>query len=381
MTEKMLDHYLTASTDAAAHLQDSGPEAEAAHAWLMAERSNLLAATRCAAAEGYSNHAWQLAISFWHFLGRNHTGDPIELLERGLAAARDTAEGGEGLLTTLLALAHWSAGHTSRAFDLLTASAKQQDNTESHAHTLALLGLMHLQRGAHVQAAQHAQAAFDELASLSPIGVDAKIITFWTRGVVRDLEGEHESALAYLRTGYAGCEELGQLSPNDHVLTALARCLITLGASEEALGHLEQARELRQRIGDREGEAETLVLIGAARRSSGHAHDALEPLGTAVTLLDDDTRLQAHARIELGRTLAALGSKTEAIGQYELALTVAGQGDHLHEQAQAHHELARMLSDDDPRTAQEHHQGAAELSTRLDLTCPKSLPHLRPAGW
>jgi DNA-binding SARP family transcriptional activator/tetratricopeptide (TPR) repeat protein len=374
MTEKMLDHYLNSVTDAAARL-DNGDRA--AHAWLVAERGNLLAATRCAAAEGHSNYAWQLAISVWHVLGRNLGGDPIELLEQGLAAARETAEGGEGLLRTLLALAHWSAGHTSRAHDLLTASAEQQDNTESHAHTLALLGLMHLQRGDHTRAAREAQAAFDELADLarlSPLGIDAKIITFWIRGVVCGLRDEHDAALAYLRTAYAACVELGQLSPNDHVRTALARCLIELGAREEARRHLAEARNLRQRIGDRAGEAETLVLIASA----GRPEDALEPLRAAVTMLDDDARLQAYARIELGRSLAAIGDDTEAVRQYEHALALAVQGDHRHEQAQAHCELGSALAGD---VAAEHRREAAAIAARLGLARPKSLPHLRPAGW
>jgi DNA-binding SARP family transcriptional activator/tetratricopeptide (TPR) repeat protein len=373
MTEKMLDHYLTAITDAAARLENGD---QAARAWLVAERGNLLAATRCAAAEGHDNYAWQLAISFWHVLGHNLGGDPIELLEQGLVAARETAEGGEGLLRTLLALAHWSAGHTSRAYDLLTASTEQQDNTESHAHTLALLGLMHLQRGDHTRAAQQAQAAFDELAELgclSPLGIDAKIITFWIRGVVLGLRGEHETALAFLRMAYAACEELGQLSPNDHVLTALARCLVSLGARDEALHHLVQARDLRQRIGDRAGEAEALVLIASA----GPPADALEPLHAAVAMLDDDARLQAYARIELGRALAALDDHAEAVRQHELALTLAVRGDHLHEQAQAHRELGLL----DSATARQHRQQAAAIAARLGLDRPKSLPHLRPAGW
>ncbi|MFD8495675.1 BTAD domain-containing putative transcriptional regulator [Amycolatopsis sp. NPDC059657] len=376
MTEKMLDHYMTAVTEAASHLENTGTEAEAARAWLLAERGNLLAATRSAAAEGFSDYAWQLAISFWHFVGRNLADDPIELLERGLAAARETAEGGEGLLSTLLALAHWSAGHTSRAFDLLTASAKQHDNTEAHAHTLALLGLIHLQRGAHDQATHHAQAAFDELdglAQLSPLGIDAKIITFWTRGVVHGLKGEHEASLTYLRTAYALCEELGQLSPNDHVLTALARSLIALDAADEALGHLRQALVLRQRIGDRAGEAETLILIGAAHRVAGRSSEAMEPLRAAVAMLDD-ARLQAYARIELGRALEHGASE-----EFEAALALAVQGDHLHEQAQAHRELARVLGD--PRLAEQHELAAAAISARLNLKCPASLPNLRPAGW
>jgi DNA-binding SARP family transcriptional activator/tetratricopeptide (TPR) repeat protein len=380
MTERMLDHYLAAVTDAAARFETGGPRAEAAHAWLRAERGNLLAATRRAAAEGYGTHAWRLATSFWHLLGRDLGSDPIELLEQSLAAARETAEGGEGLLSTLLALAHWSAGHPSRAYDLLTASAKQPENSESHAHTLALLGLMHLQRGDHARAAKHAQAASDELAGLarlSPLGIDARIITCWTRGVARWLDGEYKTALAFLRTAYAGCEELGQLSPDDHVLTALARCLITLGAVDEALGHLRQARDLRQRIGDREGEAEALVLIGTAQRAAGRADDAVEPQRAAVTMLDDDTRLHAHARIELGRTLAALGRETEAVEHHAFALTLAVQGEHLHEQAQAHHELARTHTGE----AEEHRRAAAEIATRLGLEHPKSLPHLRPAGW
>ncbi|RSD10305.1 AfsR/SARP family transcriptional regulator [Amycolatopsis eburnea] len=367
MTERMLKHYLTAITEAAARIEDNGPGAEAARAWLTAERANVLAATRCAAAEGQGGYAWQLAISLWHVLCRNFAGDAIALLEQGLTAARATAEGGEDLLRTLLALAHWSAGHTARAHDLLTTSAEHRENTESHAHTLALLALMHLQRGAHAQAAEHAQTAFDELAelpALSPLGIDATIITHWTRGVVRWLDGSHEAALAHLRTACSLCDDLGQLSPNDHVHTALARCLIELSAADEALVHLRQARELRQRIGDRAGEAEALTLIGTAHRALGHPAEALKSHRVAVTLLDDDTRLEAHARIELGRTLAALGNPAEAARQHELALAIAVRGDHLQEQAQAHDELARTHGGDDSREA-DPQAGSTCLKTLL----------------
>jgi DNA-binding SARP family transcriptional activator/tetratricopeptide (TPR) repeat protein len=384
MTEKMLDHYLTAITEAAACIEENSSGAGAARVWLLAERANVLAATRCAAAEGQGGYAWQLAISLWHVLGRDLAGDSIELLEHGLAAARETAEGGEDLLRTLLALAHWSAGHTARARDLLTTSAMQREKTESHAHTLALLALMHLHRGAHAQAAQHAQAAFDELAELaelSPLGIDAKIITHWTRGVVQWLEGAPETALAHLRSAYALCGDLGQLSPNDHVLTALARCLIELSAADEALDHLRRACELRRRIGDRDGEAEAWTLIGAAHRAMGDAGTALKSQRTAMTLLDDGSRLRVCARLELGRTLAALGDGTEAARQHELALAVAVRGGHLREQAQAHDELARTYTGSSPGEARKHRQAAADLAVRLGLTCPKSLPHLRPAGW
>jgi DNA-binding SARP family transcriptional activator/tetratricopeptide (TPR) repeat protein len=384
MTEKMLDHYLTAITEAAACIEENSPGTGAARVWLLAERANVLAATRYAAAEGQGGYAWQLAISLWHVLGRDLAGDSIELLEHALAAARETAEGGEDLLRTLLALAHWSAGHTARAYDLLTTSAMQRENTESHAHTLALLALMHLHRGAHAQAAQHAQTAFDELADLaelSPLGIDAKIITHWTRGVVQWLEGSPETALAHLRTAYALCGDLGQLSPNDHVLTALARCLIELSAADEALGHLHRACELRHRIGDRDGEAEALTLIGAAHRAMGDAGTALKSQQTAMTLLDDGSRLRVYARLELGRTLAALGDGTEAVRQHELALAIAVRGGHLREQAQAHDELARIYTGNNPGEARKHQQAAADLAVRLGLKCPKSLPHLRPAGW
>ncbi len=383
MTERMLDHYLAAVAAATARLDDGSADAEAAHAWLTAEKNNLLAATRCAAAEGLSDYAWRLAVSFWRFLGRDLAGDPIELLEQGVSAAREAADGGEAMLNTLLALAHWSAGRVSLAHDLLMASARRERNTEFHAHSLALLGLMSLRGGDHAGAEEYAERAaaeLDKLPGLSPLGLDARIITYWTRGVNRVLRAENDAALPYLRAAHAGCEELGQASPNDHVVTALARCLIALGDHEEALGHLRQVRELRQRIHDKEGEAEVLTLMGTALRGSGHAGDALE-LQRAAALLDDDTRLQAYARIELGRTLAALGRTAEAIGQYELALTVADKGHHLHEQAQAHGELARALAPADPRTARHHDRIATDLRVRLDLRHPLSLPHLRPAGW
>ncbi|MBT3154269.1 tetratricopeptide repeat protein [Streptomyces sp. CHD11] len=384
MIERMLDHYLAAVAAATARLDDGSADSAAAHSWLTAEKSNLLAATRCAASEGHSDYAWRLAISFWRFLGRDLAGDPIELLEQGVSAAREAADGGEAMLNTLLALAHWSAGRVSLAHDLLTASARTEENTEFHAHSLALLGLMRLRGGDHTGAEEYAERAYAELEklpALSPLGLDAKIITFWTRGVNRVLRAENQAALPYLRSAYAGCEELGQASPNDHVVAALARCLIALGDHEEALGHLRQVRELRHRIKDQEGEAEALTLMGTAQRASGHAEQALELQRVAVALLDNDTRLQVSARIELGRTLAALGRTADAIGQYDLARTLADEGHHLHEQAQAHSELARALDSTDPRTARQHDRTAADICVRLDLHQPMSLPHLRPAGW
>ncbi|WP_371101011.1 tetratricopeptide repeat protein, partial [Streptomyces sp. PU_AKi4] len=151
-----------------------------------------------------------------------------------------------------------------------------EGNTEFHAHSLALLGLMRLRGGDHAGAEEYAERAYAELGKLpglSPLGLDAKIITHWTRGVNRVLRAENHAALPYLRAAHAGCEELGQASPNDHVVTALARCLIALGDHEEALGHLRRVRELRQRIHDKEGEAEALTLMGTALRASGHAGD------------------------------------------------------------------------------------------------------------
>ncbi|MFD7812875.1 ATP-binding protein [Streptomyces sp. NPDC059785] len=385
MVKRMLDHYLATATDATARLgTGTGPETATAHAWLTAERSNLLAATRCATAEGHSDYAWRLAVVLWRFLARNLAGDSIELLEQGVSAARETADGGELLLNTLLALAHWSAGHTSAAHELLAASAKSRGSTEFHAHALALLGLMLLRRGALDAAQEHAEQAFAELAeltALSPLGLDAKIITCWTRGVVRGLRGEHQAALPYLREAYASCAELGGLAPNDHVLTALARCLILLGDHDEAFGHLEQSLVVRRAIGDREGEAEALVLLGAVQRLRGNPEDAVRTQRSAVHMLHGDPRLQACARIELGATLTALGETATAIHEYEAALALAVQGRHSHERARALHQLAQTLRVDDPKTAERHQRRATEITTELGVQHETSLPHLRPAGW
>ncbi|MGW7621639.1 AfsR/SARP family transcriptional regulator [Streptomyces antimycoticus] len=385
MIERMLDHYLRLAAEALACLEDNDvPDPGVAQAWLMAERGNLLAATQCAAADGRSGYAWRLAMVLWRFLSRNLAGDSAQFLEQGLSAAQEAVDGGEAMSNTLLALAHWSSGRVSLAYDLLATSAQSHGNPESCAHALGLLGLVHLSRGTHTAAEDHAEQAFDtleELASLSPLGLDAKIIAYWTCGVVRGLRGQYEAALACLRAAYVTCEELGQLSPNDHVLTALARYLIALEAYEEALNYLGQARGLRQRIGDRVGEAEALILIGVAQRALGDTEHALRSQCSAVQTLDGDSRLQAYARIELGRTLSVLGHRTEAIQQYEISLALAVQGNHLHEEAQAHSLLAQMLATNDRLMAHRHDQTAAEISAQLDLQHPTSLPHLRPAGW
>ncbi|AXG81813.1 AfsR/SARP family transcriptional regulator [Streptomyces paludis] len=386
--ERMLGHYLTAVTECAV-LGGAGRAADAGthrtRRWLAAEKANVLAATRYAASQGRDEYAWRLAVMLWRSLARDPASDSVASLEQGLSAAREAADGGEALLSTLLALAHWSAGRSRLARDHLAAAATLYDDPESRAHVLALLGLVHLSHGAHTAAEEHAERAFaalGKLGSLSPLGLDAKIITYWTRGVVRGVRGEDESALAYLRAAHAGCGELGnQISPDDHVLTALARCLLALGGHEEARGHLERARDVRRRIGDRTGEGEVLVLLGMARLAQGHPDDAAATQRSALRMLAGDDRLQAYARIELGRTLAASGQPGAAVEEYGRALELAARGGHLHEEAHAHHELARALTAVDPPAAEGHHRAAAEIFTRLGVRSRMPLPHLRPAGW
>ncbi len=378
---RMLDHYVTTITEALKH-----PD-PAAEAWLASEHSNLLAATRCAAANGQTGGAWQLAVALWRLLTRGPAHDVVDLLEHGLSGLRDSSEGGEAVLATMLAVAHWSAGRRSLARKQLEDAVQAHEDTESRARTLAMLSLVHLDGGDYGAAWEHAQLAMAELAGLtelSPLGVNTQTMSCLTQGVIQGLRGNDASALEFLRAAHHTCEQLGdRLSPTDHVLTELARCLTTLGDVDEAAALLQQARSIRKRIGDRIGEAEAIALLGAVRRAQGHYAEAAALGRSAVDMLTDQPRPAACALLELGHTLAEDDAATadEATEVYRQALHLAVTAQQPHEEALALQALATTLAPTDPHTAQRYRERATGILAQLGVSGRMTRPHLRPGGW
>ncbi|WEH37867.1 tetratricopeptide repeat protein (plasmid) [Streptomyces sp. AM 4-1-1] len=86
------------------------------------------------------------------------------------------------------------------------------------------------------------------------------------------------------------------------------------GRPEEAVGHLEQARTLRERTGDPRGIALSDVLLGQVHLGRGDAAAAVDTLATArAALIEvDDPHDAARALAWLGRAYSAAGRHDEA---------------------------------------------------------------------
>ncbi|MEV0501781.1 tetratricopeptide repeat protein [Streptomyces spectabilis] len=244
---------------------------------------------------------------------------------------------------------------------------------------------MHLDGADYDAAWDHAQLAAAELAGLtelSPLGLDTKTISCLTRGMIQGLRGNEASALEFLRAAHGTCEQLGdRLSPTDHVLTALARCLTARGDIDEAAALLQQARAIRNRISDRAGEAETIALLGAVRRAQGNLPEAAALGRSAVDMLTDQPRLAVCALMELGRTLTAGDAADEAVAVYRRALHLAVMAQQPHEEALALQALADALAPTDLHAAQRHTAKAAGILSRLGVSGQMPRPRLRPSGW
>jgi tetratricopeptide (TPR) repeat protein len=95
---------------------------------------------------------------------------------------------------------------------------------------------------------------------------------------------------------------------------------LTLGYTQKAMEHYDQALPLWRSAGNRVGEANALLMLGAIHGSLGENQQALDYLnrGSQIAREANDRRGEAHAMIYLGKLYIELG-------EYEKALDFFGQ--------------------------------------------------------
>ncbi|MBZ3908425.1 MULTISPECIES: tetratricopeptide repeat protein [Streptomyces] len=112
----------------------------------------------------------------------------------------------------------------------------------------------------------------------------------------------------------ASARERGDARGEAQALHELGATAYEAGRPEEAVGHLEQARTLRERREDRRGVALTDILLGQVQLSRGDAAAAVEVLAAARAALVevDDPHDAARALAWLGRAYSMTGRHDEA---------------------------------------------------------------------
>ena len=282
--------------------------AERALAWCEQERTNLVAATRQAAAHGLHDIAWKLPVAMKVCLDRlGYRAESLATHHIALASARKLGDrrGEAWVLTNLgmeLGQQHVddAIGHFEQALAIYREIGDRREEARA-ANALAftyvvlgryeeavsaLLDSLELQRGA---GRRYGEAV--ALCNLAEAYVEL---------------GRHEEAIARSQEALAIAREIDAVRDEGYALHNLGRAHLGQGHLAEAADLFDQALPIHRAAGDRYGEAQDLQRIGAVHASAGRVAEARETWTQARGLfeaLGEDGRAA-----QLGTQLAELNT-------------------------------------------------------------------------
>ncbi len=271
--------------------------------WFDAERANLLAVLRAAAAREWDVSAWRIGEALWlPYHNRKHYGEAIEVYSLAAnAAARAGNDEAQSRLRSQLARAYLDLDdHTGAELELNHALdlAEGSPNRELWSSVVEFTGVLAAARGHYaeaIEAFERARAVCEELESKRGIAIQE-----YHLGRVLDLDGQHRRAIASL------VRAAGLVDPETDGLT-LGRVLLHLGDAQRAVGERDSAIES---LG-------AAVEIMRSRRAPFYEAQARESLARVKRELGDDAAAREHLEKAL-EVYAAL--RSPRAGAVRLAL-------------------------------------------------------------
>jgi tetratricopeptide (TPR) repeat protein len=343
-----------------------GTAAEAM-SWIDAERSNLVAIARQAAASGPHDVAWLLAEALHgYFWLRRHTADWQAVTAAGLAAAQlsggehcrasahwrladvqlsagryDQAIAGyrqaadlatragwpevEGAALGNLGMLYRERGLLAQAVDCHTASlaiAERDGRTASQAANLSNLGIAYLELGELDRA-----AGVQERALQMHVEAGSKLRTARTMlnlAMVYHQLGRWDEAEELLVNALPGHREAADPVGEAHSRNSLAALYCDRGRFDRARGEAMTAITAGRQTGDRTVEADSLIRLGVICVRRQQHHEGLALYRQAMALAAEiGLYPEAEALIGLALCCAGLGRVDEADGYAGRAISVA----------------------------------------------------------
>jgi DNA-binding SARP family transcriptional activator len=261
---------------------------EAALDWGEQERTNLVAATRLAAAAGLHDVAWQLPVAAYSFFyRRTYWEEWLVSHDVALDSVRQIGDRqGEASVLNNIGMAY--------------ARRRMEEGVTYFQQTLDIRREIGDRRG-EAQAANNAAYAnlllgrFDEaLDQLRlALSVQREVGHRYGEGIALNNLGEAyielgrpAEAVEWFGQALAVYRELGARPVEADTLSNLGTANANLGRLDEALGYLRQAEETHHEVGDRYGEAVDLKQLGEVHRRVGSARDAEQAWARALAIFD-----------------------------------------------------------------------------------------------
>jgi DNA-binding SARP family transcriptional activator/tetratricopeptide (TPR) repeat protein len=304
-------------------------DAQAALAWLEAERANLLAAIAQAATT--PGVPAELAVQLTHallgfFQLRSHWQDCEQANRTALGVARRLGDrAAQAQVQSDLGIVHERLGRYQKALDRHRESLalrRELGDRYGQAASLGSLGLIYQQQGDHVQALAFLQ---ESLALRQELGDRrGQAASLSNLGMVYQRQERYKQALASLRESLAIHRELGDRHGQAHSLADLGPVHEQLGRHAQALACLQESLVIHRDLGGRACEAHSLHNFGVVYQRQGRFEQALACLRESLGLYRelDLSHGQAESLRELGVTLRALGRAGEARAHWLEALAI-----------------------------------------------------------
>ena len=277
--------------------------------WCDAERLNLVAATRLAAANDLHDLAWKLpAASMSFFYRRSHLADWTTTAETGLESAEKIGDrrAEAWMLNSLgMALGVQRLENSIGCLERAQVIRREIGDREGEARTANNIGHTYLVLG-------RLQPAL--IALQQSLSIQRKIghrfnegIALGNLGETLQAMGRPDGAVDYLRQALAIFRGIGEQPEVGGTLNDLAQAYLDLGRTEEAIHALREALEIHRAVGYRLDEALGLKRLGHAQLRIGQLAKAREAWAEACEIFDE---LGAHDRTaEVRSNLDALSRR------------------------------------------------------------------------
>ncbi|KOX24802.1 hypothetical protein ADK67_17785 [Saccharothrix sp. NRRL B-16348] len=341
---RVLDWYLDRAVEAVAAVEtDAGDgDHDTAARWLDAERRNLVAATRLAAASGLHDHAWRLPNALWrHWFTLGLLDDWTAAHELGLTSARTLGDiRAQAEMLNGLGVAYQTAQrHTDAldAYEQALALWEELGSTAGAARTLTNIAVVHYLAGRYRDAVERG----DRVLALRLDQDDAfgEAVAHTALGGFHLRLGDTTRALDHGRRALTLFEKLANRFGVAAATLNLGHVHRLAGESDHATAHYRDALVRFRELGDQRHEGEALCGLGSvhlARGALGQARDHLDA-ALAVGAVADDSSLLGEVRHQLGLLRLATGEPELALRHFEHARRVGGR----YERARGHHGVAR----------------------------------------
>jgi tetratricopeptide (TPR) repeat protein len=266
--------------------------------WCEVERTNLVAATRQAAAAGLHEVAWQLPVAAVAFFNRRtYWADWVETNEIALASVRQLNDlRGEALVLNCLGTAYLRRrmGEATGYFEPALAIRRQIGDLAGEVQTATSLADTYRLLRRYDEALELLKRALE---------IQRQAANPYSQGVVLNNLGETYLALGRVAEAVDSLEhardifrEIDDSRGEGYALNNLGEAYLALGRVADAIAFLEQALYLRHDAGDRLEEAETLRPLVGAYRAENAAERAAECFRQALRIFDElDETEQATA--------------------------------------------------------------------------------------